>query len=99
MTGAGSSGTTASPVFSSPPRMSWLCLRNRWNEASNIDESRREVGLEARDNAIEKMSRIRFEFRLSSQAAIIAPHTAVTRSEEHTSELQSLMRISYAVFC
>src|SRR3546814_3635349 len=25
--------------------------------------------------------------------------TSVTRSEEHTSELQSLMRISYAVFC
>src|SRR3546814_6957411 len=25
-------------------------------------------------------------------------HTAGTRSEEHTSELQSLMRISYAVF-
>src|SRR3546814_1387711 len=25
--------------------------------------------------------------------------TAVNRSEEHTSELQSLMRISYAVFC
>src|SRR3546814_1868551 len=26
-------------------------------------------------------------------------HFAATRSEEHTSELQSLMRISYAVFC
>src|SRR3546814_4905218 len=25
--------------------------------------------------------------------------TAIGRSEEHTSELQSLMRISYAVFC
>src|SRR3546814_2056786 len=25
--------------------------------------------------------------------------SAVARSEEHTSELQSLMRISYAVFC
>src|SRR3546814_4672664 len=25
--------------------------------------------------------------------------TGVSRSEEHTSELQSLMRISYAVFC
>src|SRR3546814_6576513 len=25
--------------------------------------------------------------------------TIVSRSEEHTSELQSLMRISYAVFC
>src|SRR3546814_9797395 len=26
-------------------------------------------------------------------------HSASIRSEEHTSELQSLMRISYAVFC
>src|SRR3546814_5822338 len=26
-------------------------------------------------------------------------HTPTLRSEEHTSELQSLMRISYAVFC
>src|SRR3546814_7982148 len=32
---------------------------------------------------------------------LIVIHTAcsVSRSEEHTSELQSLMRISYAVFC
>src|SRR3546814_8198537 len=29
----------------------------------------------------------------------IAPHGAIHRSEEHTSELQSLMRSSYAVFC
>src|SRR3546814_2420557 len=28
-----------------------------------------------------------------------ARRTLATRSEEHTSELQSLMRISYAVFC
>src|SRR3546814_10231932 len=28
-----------------------------------------------------------------------ADATRITRSEEHTSELQSLMRISYAVFC
>src|SRR3546814_4332077 len=27
------------------------------------------------------------------------PRAAMPRSEEHTSELQSLMRISYAVFC
>src|SRR3546814_9226588 len=27
------------------------------------------------------------------------PHRLAPRSEEHTSELQSLMRISYAVFC
>src|SRR3546814_10824174 len=28
-----------------------------------------------------------------------AAHELAVRSEEHTSELQSLMRISYAVFC
>src|SRR3546814_6696403 len=28
-----------------------------------------------------------------------AAHDGIARSEEHTSELQSLMRISYAVFC
>src|SRR3546814_10731143 len=33
---------------------------------------------------------------MAMPAAIAAP---LTRSEEHTSELQSLMRISYAVFC
>src|SRR3546814_4170816 len=32
-------------------------------------------------------------------AASSAPSTLLWRSEEHTSELQSLMRISYAVFC
>src|SRR3546814_1803678 len=32
------------------------------------------------------------------QSGVIDP-TKVVRSEEHTSELQSLMRISYAVFC
>src|SRR3546814_5986091 len=29
----------------------------------------------------------------------LLPHRRQHRSEEHTSELQSLMRISYAVFC
>ena len=30
---------------------------------------------------------------------LLLPRIATTRSEEHTSELQSLRRISYAVFC
>src|SRR3546814_1279934 len=30
---------------------------------------------------------------------VIGPRGEARRSEEHTSELQSLMRISYAVFC
>src|SRR3546814_5433005 len=32
-------------------------------------------------------------------SATVAPPAIRRRSEEHTSELQSLMRISYAVFC
>src|SRR3546814_1493864 len=32
-------------------------------------------------------------------AAPVTSHVTNERSEEHTSELQSLMRISYAVFC
>src|SRR3546814_7340126 len=36
---------------------------------------------------------------LRRTAATVAPGAAAIRSEEHTSELQSLMRISYAVFC
>src|SRR3546814_3464456 len=32
-------------------------------------------------------------------AGVRTPKPTATRSEEHTSELQSLMRISYAVFC
>src|SRR3546814_8754381 len=38
--------------------------------------------------------------RTQVERALLGPHLeAVDRSEEHTSELQSLMRISYAVFC
>src|SRR3546814_1086737 len=38
---------------------------------------------------------VRFYGRPDGRAVVLA----VPRSEEHTSELQSLMRISYAVFC
>src|SRR3546814_6658744 len=39
-------------------------------------------------------------FRRQPEAAQPAPrHRPQVRSEEHTSELQSLMRISYAAFC
>src|SRR3546814_10505780 len=47
----------------------------------------------------------RHDFQLCRHAAIMASRRSprapfpAFRSEEHTSELQSLMRISYAVFC
>src|SRR3546814_7680970 len=37
--------------------------------------------------------------RITPAPSATAVVTAHSRSEEHTSELQSLMRISYAVFC
>src|SRR3546814_6178734 len=37
--------------------------------------------------------------RIRSEGDGVSLYTPPIRSEEHTSELQSLMRISYAVFC
>src|SRR3546814_7347144 len=45
---------------------------------------------------ISSLARWRNAPRSSSPSAY---STSISRSEEHTSELQSLMRISYAVFC
>src|SRR3546814_2709294 len=39
------------------------------------------------------------EYSSQSRSHILARSDSWSRSEEHTSELQSLMRISYAVFC
>src|SRR3546814_8388813 len=40
-----------------------------------------------------------FEAVICSEVLEHVPDPRLVRSEEHTSELQSLMRISYAVFC
>src|SRR3546814_3475065 len=37
--------------------------------------------------------------QFSQELQLSGKHDRLNRSEEHTSELQSLMRISYAVFC
>src|SRR3546814_4210215 len=39
------------------------------------------------------------EHRVDRAGVLVVGGDVVKRSEEHTSELQSLMRISYAVFC
>src|SRR3546814_19235009 len=55
----------------------------------------RPVGIGERDQA----RRRRQEFELESLAVAGLEGFLLHRSEEHTSELQSLMRNSYAVFC
>src|SRR3546814_1408468 len=47
----------------------------------------------------ELLHRRRDLLQLLEAPALIGIHRQARRSEEHTSELQSLMRISYAVFC
>src|SRR3546814_10874327 len=54
------------------------------------------------DRGIEIIRRARAEVADLGEESVVALEDAVEidiRSEEHTSELQSLMRISYAVFC
>src|SRR3546814_5762890 len=49
--------------------------------------------------AARKRREILEEARMASRVDVEDVVRAQDRSEEHTSELQSLMRISYAVFC
>src|SRR3546814_5874960 len=57
-------------------------------------------GLEAEDlPAGEAWAYERVELITHNGTHLDAPYHYASRSEEHTSELQSLMRISYAVFC
>src|SRR3546814_2255303 len=52
-----------------------------------------------RTDAQVKVRGFRIELGEVEVALQTHPRVAQARSEEHTSELQSLMRISYAVFC
>src|SRR3546814_7887549 len=49
-----------------------------------------------------EMTNVTMDGRISTRCATLCTdenEASLKRSEEHTSELQSLMRISYAVFC
>src|SRR3546814_9223688 len=51
------------------------------------------------DDAFEMGGMLRGAFLFDLVAGMIERDRQPVRSEEHTSELQSLMRLSYAVFC
>src|SRR3546814_6881585 len=63
---------------------------------SSVDHARRYVGIRSWRAAVRARRRA-CPGRCSGSPA--GPCRCGRRSEEHTSELQSLMRISYAVFC
>src|SRR3546814_7853882 len=73
-------------------------LRQAWRSPAEQDEALRELRktlktleLQAERSLLERLQTASREWNDSADAN--------PRSEEHTSELQSLMRISYAVFC
>src|SRR3546814_5640182 len=75
---------------------------DRWSGAqSTLADNVRLTGWWYLDEASEVLGgspgRVRGWLRASVIVCVVA--FVSTRSEEHTSELQSLMRISYAVFC
>src|SRR3546814_5580972 len=49
--------------------------------------------------AIMQLTSFLMDYGMTLEAAFHHARIDASRSEEHTSELQSLMRISYAVFC
>src|SRR3546814_7405882 len=75
--------------------------QHRPNEITvRLDELDDEAVRRALVTAIDDGRRQRRAKRIASYCAIVTiPRPEPARSEEHTSELQSLMRISYAVFC
>src|SRR3546814_8280879 len=75
----------------------------RSGDATRRDHAWRQLRLPpqhepARGQALE-LRRVRVDRRHQGAAAIYRLCTGPDRSDEHTSELQSLLRISYAVFC
>src|SRR3546814_5807683 len=69
-------------------------------DADTADETGGQVVDEGLDHAADEAEDAIHD-RQRDHADDATPHCneAAVRSEEHTSELQSLMRISYAVFC
>src|SRR3546814_4472938 len=63
---------------------------DRWRGSSGF------MGLDGRAGNLFRPDQIRPISPRIEEGNVLGP---VSRSEEHTSELQSLMRISYAVFC
>src|SRR3546814_10566279 len=86
----------ASPPRIQPIRLARLRWRRRYSASSNGSGGVSSVMRSANGRRPPRRTGGRDR---RQRKRIIASRAASGRSEEHTSELQSLMRISYAVFC
>src|SRR3546814_4217336 len=78
-------------------------LMRLWEAGRSASEIGRLLGV-SKNSVVGKAHRMKLQARPSpikrgSTPQVRRVAVAAIRSEEHTSELQSLMRISYAVFC
>src|SRR3546814_7444800 len=62
-------------------------------------EDRRVLEEDLRDALARGQMELNYQPVVNAKTNMVTGVEALIRSEEHTSELQSLMRISYAVFC
>src|SRR3546814_6361921 len=80
-----------------------LYLRQAWERQLAVNPEAGEAELDAaiREGAVQRVrpKAMTVAVILAGLFPILIGGGAGSRSEEHTSELQSLMRISYAVFC
>src|SRR3546814_9994736 len=67
--------------------------------AEGLEEERRMDLLLAENEKLSQKNTAELEAERDRSEELAGRATTLERSEEHTSELQSLMRISYAVFC
>src|SRR3546814_7260551 len=74
-----------------------LCRSHHAQDRSGVAVDHLDPGLECADRTVGHGLQRALDMRACADRGQVT--IAAGRSEEHTSELQSLMRISYAVFC
>src|SRR3546814_6238578 len=73
-----------------------VCSSDLGEHGAVVEHERRDIAFGGDRAIIRAVGR---NLGLEIDALVIERQPGFVRSEEHTSELQSLMRISYAVFC
>src|SRR3546814_4786026 len=99
---------SASPALAGCPQRRGVCTRVYTTTPKKPNSALRKVAKVRLTNGFEVISYIGGEGHNLQEHSVVLirggrvkdlPGVRYHRSEEHTSELQSLMRISYAVFC
>src|SRR3546814_6825802 len=81
------------------PRAENQSAARRCTVSSSAGSSLRVCSLRNDENSVWYLNQLSSESRQRRNRPERSRNSRMLRSEEHTSELQSLMRISYAVFC